>query len=250
MPPEDHIPLTGDEPFKIKVLGLAPSDAPTLVEKKPDWDKALTKALKQRPELRLARQDVSRTEENTPQRQRAQLVLKDQEQKTQRFLGLQYRRISSAYFQIKAARKQREAFATQLRRRTAHYEAYEKDASLDLLLEAQRFWADALATEYQAIVTYNNALAGWEFVQGAILDHAHVRFDDSPPTDDEEVRAVVYERGQTLAKVRRAPKMDDDAGRELLTTAANLPSLWKTSPLLGSAEELPPAESIDRKKRK
>ncbi len=48
-------------------------------------------------------------------------VLQDQELKAERFLGLYYRRMSSGYFQIKAARAQREAFATQLRVR---YEMY------------------------------------------------------------------------------------------------------------------------------
>ncbi len=46
---------------------------------------------------------------------RSFLVLQDQELKAERFLGLYYRRMSSAYFQIKAARAQREAFATQLK---------------------------------------------------------------------------------------------------------------------------------------
>jgi RNA polymerase sigma factor (sigma-70 family) len=247
MPPEDHNPLAKDEPFKIKVLGLAPSDAPSLVEKKPDWDKALATALKERPEVRLARQDVSRTQEDTPQRQRARLVLQDQELKTQRFLGLYCRRLTSTYAQIQAARKQREAFATQLHLRNECYEAGEKDASLDLLLESRSFWADSLATEFNAIVAYNNALAGWEFVQGAIMDRAHVRFDDNPPPrfEDDFLRAALYEQLETLASVKRvaaAAKADD--------AAISLPSLWKTSPLLRGAEELPPAESIDRKKRK
>lgn len=251
MPPEDHLPPADLEPFKIKTPTLVPSDTPTLVEMKPDWEKGLAAALKQRPELRMARQNLSKTEEDSPERQRAQLVLQDQELKAERFLGLCYRRMSSAYAQIKAARKQREAFATQIRVRRKNYEADKKTATLDLILEAERFWTDALATEYQAIVTYNAALTGWEYVQGAILEYAHIRLDYDPPADENEVRAVVYEQMQTLTKVRRVrtgEKMDDHADRGQRTADISLPSLWMAYPPLRGAEELPSAESVDPKK--
>jgi outer membrane protein TolC len=111
---------------------------------------------------------------------RAYLVLQDQELKAERFLGLYYRRMSSAYFQIKAARAQREAFAKQLQVRYELYRAGSNEpgtgnpVTLNLLLESQRFWAEALATEYQAIVTYNNSIAGWEYAKGTILQHDNV----------------------------------------------------------------------------
>jgi RNA polymerase sigma factor (sigma-70 family) len=232
---------------------LVPSDSPSLVEMQPNWEKSLDMALKERPELRLAREDVEKAENNSPEHRRAILVLQDQELKTERFLGLYYRRLSSSYFQIKAARKQREAFATRLRERREHYEADKETATLDLILEAKRFWADALATEYQAIVTYNNSLAGWECAKGTIMGHAHVRLDYNPPTDENEVRAVVYEQVQTLTNVRRAtaaPKSHGDAVCEQLSNAPSLPSLWKTVAPLKDVEELPKAESFDSKKSK
>ncbi|HEY7423678.1 MAG TPA: sigma-70 family RNA polymerase sigma factor [Gemmataceae bacterium] len=245
---------------------LVPSDAPTVVEQQPDWEKGLAEALKNRPELRLARQDVKLAKEdklakkNSPEQRQAQLqltraslVLQDQELKTERFLGLEYRRISSAYFQIKAARKQRLAFATQLRVRYEKYRAGAQDATLDLLLEAQRFWADALATEYQAIVTYNNAVCGFEFAKGAIMTYAHVRLAEEPPTDEEEVPAVQRERKRTRSKVRRepaasvdwsstVPKTGGNAVRQRPEAAISLPSLWKMTPPLKRADELPPVE--------
>jgi len=241
---------------------LVPSDAPIVVEKRPDWDKALTETLKRRPEMRLARQDVKSAEKNSLEQRRALLVLQDQELKAERFLGLYYRRMSSAYFQIKAARDQRERFTTQLKRsaETYHVDSStpgDKLAALEYLLDAQRSWADALATEYQAIVTYNNALAGWEYAKGASMAYAHVRFTEDTASDDEEVRAVEQERDRTREKVRRekaapvdwyltASKTDDHAVRQQPMTAFSLPSLWKTIQPLKEAEELPPVrEGID-----
>src|SRR5262249_32800730 len=101
---------------------LAPCDAPTLMEKKPDWEEGLRSALKCRPELRIGRQDVELAVLNVEHSQavakhiptedgvgnaelkleRARLVLHDQELKAERFLGLYYRRMSSAYTQIEA----------------------------------------------------------------------------------------------------------------------------------------------------
>ena len=96
----------------------------------------------------------------------AQQILKDQELKSESFLALQFRRISTSYEQIRANRAQREAFGEQLLIRKQDVDAGR--ATLDILLEAQRFWADALNNEYQQIVAYNNALAGFEFAKGTI----------------------------------------------------------------------------------
>ena len=243
--------------MRIEDSTLVPSDAPTVVEKRPDWDKALADTLKQRPEIRLARQDVKIAEKDSLEQRRAREVLQDQELKAERFLGLYYRRMSSAYFQIKAARDQREKFATQLKVRSElageSSTTRNKLALLEDLFDAQRSWADALASEYQAIVTYNNALAGWEYAKGASMAYAHVRFAEEAPSDEEEVRAVEQERDRTREKVRSepaapvnwyltAPKTDDHAVRQQPLAAFSLPSLWKTTQPLKEAEELPPVK--------
>jgi outer membrane protein TolC len=98
---------------------------------------------------------------------RAMETLKDQELKAQRFLARYYRQLSTNYETIRAQRAQREAFADQLKARQQEFLAGR--GTLDVLLEAQRFWADALANEYQAIVSYNNSLAGFAFGRGASL---------------------------------------------------------------------------------
>lgn len=229
---------------------LVPSDAPTLMEKQPDWEKALAETMKNRPELRLARRDLEQAKKKAAKDKaaklelaRAQLVLQDQELKAERYLGLYYRRMSSAYFQIKAARAQRREFATQLRNRFADYRADDPESKLDLLLEAQRFWADALATEYQAITTYNSALCGWEYARATICDYAHITLADKPPADDgEEIRAVEYEQKQTRQSVSRAkavpvdPLLPPERKEAHPRSAVSLPSLWKARPPLPEDE--------------
>ncbi len=244
---------------------LVPIDAPTLVEKKPDWKKGLHSTMKKRPELEMARQDVKLASweaaiteglaEVVPlgdgvrqaklQLARASLVLHDQESKAERYLGLWYRRMSSAYFQIKAAQAQREAFGTQLQIRYELYRAGANETNagnpvnLNLLLEAQRFWAEALATEYQAIVTYNNALAGWEFAKGDIMKHAHVRIAEKAPDDIDAVSAVQREHKRTRQHVRHEAARKADSLSTVLgacendtKTAPSLPALWKCHPPL------------------
>jgi hypothetical protein len=194
---------------------------------------------------------------------RAYLVLQDQELKAERFLGLYYRRMSSAYFQIKAARAQREAFATQLRIRYELYKAGSNEpgtgspVTLNLLLESQRFWAEALATEYQAIVTYNNSICGWEFAKATIIQHDNVTISEGPIPVAAQKRAVEHLRERTKAIVlreRAAPagvmaqplEMSGPVNIYPQINAASIPSIWKDAPLLKDADELPPSGNITR----
>ncbi|HJT77235.1 MAG TPA: TolC family protein, partial [Gemmataceae bacterium] len=109
---------------------------------------------------------------------RQYLVLRDQEYRATRFLTQQYREIFARYEVIGAQRAQREAYGVQLRARIEEFLAGR--GTLDILLEAQRFWAQALAAEYQAIVDYNNALAGFEYAKGTMLKHDNVYVADGP----------------------------------------------------------------------
>jgi outer membrane protein TolC len=299
---------------------LVPSDAPTLAEVRPDWAKALRRALANRPELFMARQDVKANQLNVQlarnllmpdlrtfaadtnsigtrldgpgqdnalrnlgsntfndwtvglrlavpigyrlghaQLRQAQLllarsyfVLQDQELKAERFLGLQYRRMSSGYAKIKAARAQREAFATQLKARQEKYLAGQ--GSLDVVLEAQRFWADALNTEYQAVVTYNNARCCFQYAKGTIQRKDRVTVADSAPPGEDTVRAVDRERRRTRAQVRRVQGLPADAlptvaGGEAEgkhPTAPSLPALWKSVRPLAGGKALPVADALPR----
>jgi hypothetical protein len=169
---------------------------------------------------------------------RAYFTLQEQEMKAERFLGLYYRRMASAQGQIMAARAQREAFATQLCIRSDLYRTGKKDATLDVLLEAQRFGSDALATECQAIVTYNNAICAWEYAKGSILTHAHVTLSVDAPSSGEKKRAVVYEGRRTRSKVRHETAVTANSPLNVSSTVG-LPALWKRYPPLLDAEASP-----------
>ena len=265
---------------------LVPCDAPSLVEKKPDWKKAIGIMLKTRPELYLARKDVSQAKDKVQQEEaldcsfrrlpklvdsenlrraknqltRAYLVQQDQELKAERFLGLYYRRMSTAYMQIKAARAQREAFAKQLQvrddmfRKDSNEPGTQPSVPLNLLLEAQRFWAESLATEYQAIVTYNNALAGWEYAKSTIMKYAHVRLGSEPSEGSKLVRAAAREQKRTLSQVRYEPGLQAESPLAIpecchigdKTMALSLPALWKRFPPLKLTPELP-SSNLDKK---
>jgi outer membrane protein TolC len=171
-------------------------------------------------------------------------VLKDQELKAQRFLALQYRRISSAYEQIKAQRAQREAFGEQLRARNEEFLAGRK--TIDILLEAQRFWADALANEYAAIVTYNNALCGFEYAKGTIMQHDNITIAEGPLPDCAQERAVEHLRQRTAALVLRERANPDSylpqGGHGPAPTDAHpatLPQMLQTTPPLKDVPSLP-----------
>ncbi len=305
---------------------LVPSDAPVLALYQPDWGTALELAMKNRPELYMARQDVKANQMNVilaknnllpdlrffaqydanalgnrldgtgqdnafrnlasdtyndwqiglrltipigyrfahatlRQAQlrlaRSYLVLQDQELKAERFLGLQWRRLSSQYEQIKANRAQREAFATQLQTRYQQYLAGR--GTLDILLEAQRFWADALATEYQSIVAYNNALCGFEFAKGTILEHDNIHITEGPVPGCVQERAVEHFRQRNehaiLVRTRATPqgcmaeKLQPAGPINALPQTApdadapNLPQAWQERPPLQNAEPLPSADA-------
>jgi outer membrane protein TolC len=130
---------------------------------------------------------------------RSSAVLSDQELKAERFLGLQYRRIASYHAQIQAQRAQREAYAEQLKARNEEFRTERK--TLDILLESQRFWADALSNEYAAIAGYNNALCAFAYAKGTIRDHAHLTLADKAP-EGATVDAVERERQRTRARLK------------------------------------------------
>jgi RNA polymerase sigma factor (sigma-70 family) len=185
---------------------LVPSDAPSLVVDQPDWAASLREALANSPELRLTRQELDQGKPRPARsdQARSDQVLRDQELKVERFLALQYRQLGLTYQQVKACRAQREAFATQLK--TCHQQYLAGRGTLDLLLEAQRFWANALAQEYAAIVAHNNAQCRFAFAKGSMR--------------------------------QRATKEDGGA-----TTAPTLVTLWKSVVPLEDVQSLPLLET-------
>jgi outer membrane protein TolC len=128
-------------------------------------------------------------------------LLQDQELKAQRYLALQYRRVSEMYERIEAARSQREAAAQQLALRFQEFAVGR--GTLEFLLSAQIAWANALRDEYALIVEYNNALATFQFAKGSMLQHDNVVIGEGPLPRCAQVRAVVHEHERTAALVLR-----------------------------------------------
>jgi hypothetical protein len=126
-------------------------------------------------------------------------VLVDTERKARDFLGQQYRHLPSYYEQIRSNRAQREAFAEQLRVKFEEYRAGR--STLDIVLEAQRFYAQALSAEFNAVVLYNNGLAAWEFGKGTILHHDNVVISEGPLPGCVQLRAAEHERERTASLV-------------------------------------------------
>jgi outer membrane protein TolC len=188
---------------------------------------------------------------------RSYLVLQDQELKVERFLGLEYRTLGLQYETIKANRAQREQFAIQLRTRYQQYLAGR--GTLDILLEAQRFWADALAQEYAAIVAYNNALVAFEFAKGTILQHDNINITEGQLPGCVQARAVEHFRERTkalLIRERAAPcgpmaePLEQSGPINVLPQnrpqgqGQALPDVIKETPPLGNVEELPRPQQV------
>jgi outer membrane protein TolC len=186
---------------------------------------------------------------------RSYAVLEAQELKAQRFLALTYRRIFESYEIARALRAQREAAAVQLDARFKLFIAGKE--TLDILLESQRVWADALRDEYQAIATYNGNLAGFEFAKGTILDYDHVVISEGPLPKCALVRAVDHEQERKKALVCRElalpvkqPVVPCEGGHLLgvpqlpTASAGTLPALFAGSPDVSSLpDHLPPVTS-------
>lgn len=162
------------------------------------------------------------------------LVLQDQENKASRYLAAQYRKLFESYEQIKAQRAQREAAAVQLQARFKEFLAGR--GTLDILLEAQRVWADALKAEYDNIVQYNSTLANFQFAKGTITQHLNVVISEGPLPQCAQIRAVEHERERSKAlKLRERPGMFAPA-----TCATDLPlplnpTIMETSPFTAPA---------------
>jgi outer membrane protein TolC len=131
-------------------------------------------------------------------------VLRDQELKAQQFLALQYRRLFETYENIIARRAAREAYAQQLEGRFREFIAGR--GTLDFLLEAQRNWANALSSEYQAIVNYNATIVAFQFAKGTIMQYDNVVVAEGELPKCAQVRARDHakERADALVLAERA----------------------------------------------
>lgn len=130
-------------------------------------------------------------------------TLKDQEKRATAFLATQYQLLDSSYKTIQNQRAQRLAYGQALQGRLTTFargtEESQATTALSFLLDAQRFYADALRAESSAIVEYNNAMARFEFARGTILQHDNVFIGEGPLPRCAQERAVEHERRRKLA---------------------------------------------------
>src|SRR5262249_29843432 len=134
---------------------------------------------------------------------RSYALMKDQEIKAEQFLALQYRNLFEFHERIKAQRAQREAYALQLRLQFQRVRVGQRPfADRDTaILEAQRFFSDALSAEYAAITEYNNSLARFEFAKGTMLTHNNIAISDGPLPCCAAEQAVEHHRKRNVALV-------------------------------------------------
>lgn len=306
------------------VLGLAledgqrlvPADTPILAPYKPDWGASLVETLNNRPELRMARQELKVQQFNVmiqdnnarpdlrffanynvngignrldgpgPQRvtdalgneseipgnalvstqqnrfnnwglgfrfdvplgnrdahaalkvaqlnlARSHVVLKNQERKAELFLGVRYQQLFAYYDQIALQQAQRAALGTQLQ---GQFERVKigKDPLIQLLDAQQRF-TTSIRAESDAIVSYNIAIAGFQYAKGTLLQYNNITIADGP------LPAAVQERAADHFAARAAAlKL-----REKPAVAPTLPEPGKPAALPGLADGPPLAEAIN-----
>jgi outer membrane protein TolC len=134
---------------------------------------------------------------------RSYAVLQEQETKAQHAVAVDYRHLFEFYELILIQRAQRLAAADQLRARLSQYQSGVSKVLLPEVLEAQRVWADALRSEFDAIVQYNNAIVGFEFSKGTIMQFDNVVIAEGALPHCAQVRAVEHERERSKAIVLR-----------------------------------------------
>ncbi|MER3416610.1 MAG: hypothetical protein C4297_10410 [Gemmataceae bacterium] len=166
-------------------------------------------------------------------------LLQDQEQKVLLSLQRSYRELVQAYELIRIQRARREAAATQLESMYQLFLAGKQ--TVDVLLEAQRNWADALRDEHFAICDYNIALAEFERQKGTILEHDNVSIVEGPIPASAQARASAHirERARSIPIGWPATLAEEDPsatrGPADMPSAADPPAL----PLVPAVPSIP-----------
>lgn len=173
--------------------------------------------------------------------------LVDQEQKLAFNLQRSYQDLEQFHALIAVQRARRLAATRVLRLRLEELQAGR--STIDILLEAQRNWADALRDEHFAIADYNIALIDFERQKGTILEYSNVSIAQGPLPTCVQARASEHVRERN-----RALRLAEPQGESCLdgvvdgwflprpsTTPAPLPQvLSETNQLPPAPESLPP----------
>lgn len=136
-----------------------------------DWDAGLVLSVPLG--ARLGNSEVARAKLKLAQRN---LYLRDQEDKVVLSLQRSYRDVVQLSEEIHLRRLRQNAASAELTERFKIFQAGASDeASLNVLLEAQRNWIEALRDEQLAICRYNVALADFEWQKGTIMAYDNVQ---------------------------------------------------------------------------
>jgi outer membrane protein TolC len=133
----------------------------------------------------------------------AYALLKEQEIKAQNQLAKIYRQLQEFHRVYEVRRQERQAWAERLQ---VYYDQYRfgRITLADVnLFDAERQWTTALTNEYAAIVSYNIALAQFEFAKGTIMQYDNVTLAEGPIPTCAVAPAKERERERSHAIVLR-----------------------------------------------
>jgi outer membrane protein TolC len=177
--------------------------------------------------------------------------LRDQEQKVKLDLQRSYRDLVQAAKEIEYRRAQREQAAIEVRGRFENFvngkPGVTLDVLADLLLRAQRNFADALTEEHRSIFEYNASLADFEFQKGTIMEHDNVHIAEGPLPACAVTRASehIRERDRSLKLLDSPGCPCDHCGRAAPTVG---PAGGPVMPELPMGDPLPLPCILERNK--
>lgn len=181
---------------------------------------------------------------------RSYRTLQDVEQLVESVLAKAYRQVFANHELIKTLRSQRLAFGEQYQLLYARYKGGFRDTPLNVLLDAQQRWVDALRRENDAIVDYNQSLVDFEWAKGTILQRNNITITEGPLPACVQKRAVEHLRERTAAlelRQRPAPACDVTSAPPALIEppltpqeVRTIPELMNKTPFLGDAPMTPP----------
>jgi outer membrane protein TolC len=136
---------------------------------------------------------------------RSYIQLRDTELKVLEYLTQQYRQVVQTHADIAPAREERKALQIYIAKIETLI-AIGKWNPQDFLnyLTVQQQLATAIATEFQAIANYNNALATFEFAKGTIKQYNNVTVGEGPlpPWAQKKAADHIKERTEAALKLR------------------------------------------------
>jgi outer membrane protein TolC len=129
--------------------------------------------------------------------------LRDNERKAVFQLGLEYSRINEFLrtFQLQHSQYITAQQEYDLLKNRKDLESLA--TTLESLLNAQQTIGGALAAEFQAVASYNTALAGFQLAKGTIMQYDNVSISEGPLPEAAQIRATDHFRERTKALVLR-----------------------------------------------